>query len=238
MAASGLILIIPEKGDEERDAVASAWQRAGGAVLRLGRFWEPPALDPRRVRLYGGESFCLVVAHQLGLELLSPRDDLLLAVPPGWLRRRVTSLALGEVLVSPFPAFVKPAVPKLFRGQVYSSAEELQAECTGLPVETIVLVSEVVAFGAEARAFVLDGQVLDCALYEGVGDVHAAVAAARAVAAAVPVPRSVVLDVGFIPGAGWAAIEFNAAWGAGLNGCAAALVWPAIAGATVVPGAA
>jgi hypothetical protein len=38
----------------------------------------------------------------------------------------------------------------------------------------------------------------------------------------------VVVDVGLIAGRGWAVIEFNAAWGAGLNGCDPEKVLPAI----------
>jgi hypothetical protein len=38
----------------------------------------------------------------------------------------------------------------------------------------------------------------------------------------------VVVDVGFIDGRGWAVVEFNAAWGAGLNGCDPDKVLPAI----------
>lgn len=33
-----LTLVIFDKADPERDAVASAWTSAGGDVLRLGRF--------------------------------------------------------------------------------------------------------------------------------------------------------------------------------------------------------
>jgi hypothetical protein len=36
------------------------------------------------------------------------------------------------------------------------------------------------------------------------------------------IPTTCVLDAGFIPGRGWALIEANATWGAGLNGCDAA----------------
>jgi hypothetical protein len=48
----------------------------------------------------------------------------------------------------------------------------------------------------------------------------------------VELPRSVVVDVGFVADRGWAVIEFNAAWGAGLNGCNAAKVLPAILAAS------
>ena len=78
--ARDLVLVIADKPDIERDAVAAAWQAAGGEVLRLGRFWDPPALDAARVRIYGAEAFAQVLAQRLGLALLSPADDHALAL--------------------------------------------------------------------------------------------------------------------------------------------------------------
>jgi len=42
----------------------------------------------------------------------------------------------------------------------------------------------------------------------------------------------VVIDVGLIANRGWGVIEFNAAWGAGLNGCDPEKVLPAILAAS------
>ena len=36
---------------------------------------------------------------------------------------------------------------------------------------------------------------------------------------AAPLPPAVVVDVGLIEGRGWAIVEANAAWGAGICGC-------------------
>lgn len=52
---------------------------------------------------------------------------------------------------------------------------------------------------------------------------------------AIVLPRAVVVDVGFVAGRGWAVIEFNAAWGAGLNGCNATTVLPAVLAASGLP---
>jgi hypothetical protein len=41
-----------------------------------------------------------------------------------------------------------------------------------------------------------------------------------------------VMDVGLVPGTGWVVIEFNAAWGAGLNGCDPNRILPAIEAAS------
>lgn len=81
----GLTLLIPEKADPERDAVACAWRQDGGSVLHIGRFWSPPEMDRQRVHLYGNDTFCLVLAQKLRLELVSPPDDLFLTVDPAWL---------------------------------------------------------------------------------------------------------------------------------------------------------
>ena len=62
LGTTDLTLVISDKPDLERDAVAEVWSAAGGEVLRLGRFWEPPAIDPRRARVYGADAFCHVVA--------------------------------------------------------------------------------------------------------------------------------------------------------------------------------
>jgi len=45
-------------------------------------------------------------------------------------------------------------------------------------------------------------------------------------------PMTVVVDVGFVGGRGWTVIEFNAAWGAGLNGCNPERFLPAIVAAS------
>jgi hypothetical protein len=157
------------------------------------------------VRVYGADSFCLVLQQKLGFALCSPADDLLLQVPPRFLQRQLAKRTLKEARSVAFPIFIKPVTPKQFRGAVYKSADELTQECRGLAPNTAVFATERVTLTAEVRSFVLDGRVLDAALSELV--------------AAMTLPRTVVIDVGFVADRGWAVIEFNAAWGAGLNGC-------------------
>lgn len=231
LSTKGLNLLVSDKPDVERDALADAFAQGGGEVHRLGRFWDPPVFDPATVRVYGADSFCLVLQQKLGFGLCSPADDLLLRVPSPFLKRQLAQRTLADALSS-LPAFVKPVTPKQFRGAVYTSPEDLAAECRGLPQETAVFVAETVTLTAEVRSFVLDGHVLDAAVYEG----NAALADANAfiteLVQRVELPRSVVVDVGFVADRGWAVIEFNAAWGAGLNGCNAIRVLPAIIAAS------
>ncbi|MCE9574027.1 MAG: ATP-grasp domain-containing protein [Deltaproteobacteria bacterium] len=230
--ATDLILVLPAKGDVERDQVAAAWLAAGGAIERLDRFWEPPPLDARRVRLYGADAFCLVLAQLYGLELLAPPDDLIADVPAALLQRAVAITTLGAALSGPFPRFVKPLMPKQFAAGVHDR-DALARVTAGLPDDTPVIVSEVVTLDAEARSFVLDGRVVTTAIYAGAGDVSAAAALATAIAALPAVPRTCVIDTCLVRERGWAFLEANAAWGAGLNGCDPVAVLPCLAAATI-----
>lgn len=133
------------------------------------------------------------------------------------------------------PAFVKPVTPKQFRGAVYFSPDSLAAECQGLPESTPVFVAERVTLTTEVRSFVLDGQIIDAAAYEGSADLSDARAFIAELLRAMPLPHTVVVDVGYIADRGWAVIEFNAAWGAGLNGCSATKVLPAVLSASGQP---
>lgn len=223
---SGLLLLIPDKPDPERDSVAAAWRESGGEVLRLGRFWTPPAVDRARTRVYGPEVFCLVLAEKLQLELVSPADDIIRTVPYELLRRRAAIQSLGEVLDSAYPLFSKPVIPKQFSGRVYTSRTDLEQETRGIPRDTAVLQSEVVQIEAEARAFILDGRALTISVYEG--EASAPERFVENLASRTSIPQTCVLDVGLVPREGWVFLEANASWGAGLNGCDARLALPSI----------
>lgn len=224
--AEGLTLLLPARADEERDAVAAAWSARGGAVLRLERFWEPPPLRAHAVRLYGPEGFALVLAQKLGLELVSPPDAWLTTLDRSWLGRPVERAVLGAVLEGAFPLFVKPLVPKAFAARVYPNPAVLRRVTEGIDPRDEVLVSPPVRFGCEVRVFMREGRVVAAGLYEGtpppggaVQAVAGAAAAAGRLAGAVKLPRTLVVDLGWLEGAGFVVVEANATWGSGLNGC-------------------
>jgi hypothetical protein len=104
-----------------------------------------------------------------------------------------------------------------------------------LDAQTQVIISEIVAIVAEARAFILDGRVCDLALYEGDADRQGAEELATQSASTHRdlMPRAYVLDLAFAEVQGWFILEFNSAWGAGLNGCSAEKVLPCIEAATL-----
>ena len=111
-----------------------------------------------------------------------------------------------------------------------------------------VLVSEVVHWTCEFRGFVLDRTLQTLSLYarDGAPQEHldyactpdelaAATAFVNSVLAdaRVDLPRATVIDVGQIEGRGWACVEQNAAWGAGLYGCQPAAVLRVVEHASV-----
>lgn len=227
-----LILVVPEKDDAERDQLARVWYECGGEVSRLGRFWDPPPYERERVRVYGSVAFCQVLALKLDLSLVTPADDLILTLPAEARKRMMWSARLGDAEKITYPCFIKPMVPKLFQAAVYDSARSLAAVCVGLADDTLLLCSEPITLISEVRAFILDGKILDLAVYEGEADIKQARRYLEALIETAVLPRTVVLDVGHMGARGWCVIEANAVWGAGLNGCAADKVWPAIAAAT------
>lgn len=103
MKTTGLNLLIPDKPDVERDAVARAFESCGGAVHRVARFWDPPHFDPPTVRVYGADAFCLVLEQKIGFTLCSPSDELLLSVPARFLNRQIARRTLGETPSADFP---------------------------------------------------------------------------------------------------------------------------------------
>jgi hypothetical protein len=216
--SDGLQLLVPAKGDSERELVAEAWITGGGSVLWLDRFWEPPIVDRAHARLYGNHTFCLVLAQKLNLTLVSPPDDFLVTLDPKWLKRDLRLQSILQSLSERFPRFVKTLVPKLFRAAVYQTPLELERECTGLPSDTLIISSEVVEVMAECRFFLLHQKVQASSVYEGNADLESAQLFVSSFLREIQLPAACVLDVALID-RGWMILETNAVWSAGLNGC-------------------
>ncbi|NLR66975.1 ATP-grasp domain-containing protein [Chitinophaga varians] len=231
------ILLIPEKTDVELDAVAAAWADRGGEVRRLGKYWvRDETIAGRPVAVYGNQAFAFVLAQLYGAELLSPDDTLITRLGVRWSRRTISLREAGALRETDFPIFVKPVIPKMFRPGIFNTLADFREATGTLPPEEAVMMSSVVSpIIAEARCFVLNGQVKDIALYEGEADLFAGEAFVNAFLQhhAGDLPAAVVVDIACSPQTGWFVLEFNASWGAGLNSCDAALVVDCITAATV-----
>ncbi|HEU4883655.1 MAG TPA: ATP-grasp domain-containing protein [Longimicrobium sp.] len=224
-----LILTPRHTGDSQ--LLWRAALRRGWHVERL-QTWRIPA-QLREVAepvLYVEALFGPMLAEELGVQLREPPDDWLVRLPAEYRLRDIRLTTLGEARASSIPMFVKPPADKSFAARVYTGAELPD----GLPDDMPVLVSEVVAWESEFRCFVLDrelrtfslyarhGQLQDDEEYASTVDEDAALTdfVSRLLAdPRVELPRAIGVDVGVIAGRGWACVEANGVWGAGIYAC-------------------
>lgn len=185
---------------------------------------------------YGSQTFCEVIAQQMGWNLKQNSFDWLSKVHPYYLKRKVDFMTLGEAKKITERKFIKPADDKCFDARVYEPG-------TFAPHHLIddsypVLVSEPVDFDLEYRCFV-NGSVRTWSNYimfdhvaeprfwdmvpTNEGSTPSDLVNSFLYDASVhnwdiiTVPS--VIDVGRIKGKGWAIIETNQAWASGLYGC-------------------
>lgn len=186
---------------------------------------------------YGSQTFCEVIADQMGWQLKQNSFDWLARVPEKFLKRQVQFMTLAEAKKIRERKFIKPADDKCFEAKVYEAGEFKAPEV--IPEDYPVLVSDVVEFDLEYRTFVLHGYPVawsNYVCYDHIADPN--------YWDMVPIKYSEdplermlpwefvqelcrshivtgpsVVDVGRIKGKGWAIIETNPAWASGLYGC-------------------
>lgn len=241
-------LLLPPRYTSDSQGLWRVASRINWRTHRLQgwRAPEPESLTPPLV-LYGEPLFVATIAQQLGIGLIEPPFDWLTQLPADLLGREVRALTLGQLPQVAFPAFVKPADDKCFPAAVYDSLEALYDAIQlreSLPLQTPILTSTPVVWHTEYRFFVREGAVMTGSLYSLAGELIEAGAqdpqpqqaqttlpdAQHFTQALVEqlqqggeegtlVPPAVVIDVGWIQGHGWAVIEANPCWGAGLYKC-------------------
>lgn len=224
-------LIFTPRFTDDSQALWKAAGEMGWATERLAGWRVPGHLrqvpDPV---LYGEALFGPALAEQLGIELINPPEDWLVRLPFEHKKRLITLGTLGSERRRSAPAFIKPPNDKSFAAGIYRGTD-LPAD---YPDDMPVLVSEVVEWEKEFRCFVLDRRLCTYSLYSRRGELQrdqgfeSEEAEDRELEAfigrlladpRVDLPPAVVIDVGCITGAGWACVELNAAWGAGIYGC-------------------
>jgi hypothetical protein len=227
-------LILPPRYTDDSIALWRAATAIGWTVRRLQGWRAAPDSSIEEPVPYGEPLFVVTVAEQLGLAALEPPLDFL-ACMPEHLRRRDVRFGRGADIAScRFPAFLKPADDKCFPAAVYQSASEL--ERFGIPDATPILWSEPVSWNVEFRCFIVSRRCLTLCAYarnhglaqaedgswpssdaelSTVNDFLLALLSCTDIA----LPPAVVIDVGLIAGRGWAVVEANPCWGAGIYGC-------------------
>jgi hypothetical protein len=228
------MLVLSPRYTADSRTLRTAAGAAGWGVERLGGWRAPGRLRSRDVVLYGEPLFVEVIAAQLGLAMLDAPPDWLPGLPERHRKRRIETSTLGEARALTGPAFIKPADGrKGFEGAVYTDGAGLPP-ASAHPDDTPVLVADPVTWEIEFRCFVLEGRVATLSPYLRHGELaqdengqwptssdecSQAQEYAAELLAEVDVPPAIVVDVGRIEGQGWAVVEANSAWGAGVYGC-------------------
>jgi hypothetical protein len=214
-----------------RVALQVGWQ-----VERLGGWEVPERLLQRRLIFSGEFGYIQVIAHKLSWVLLDAPHDWLLCLSWNYRQRSIERKMLADARKLAQPTFVKHATGKAFVAGVYASGADLPMESQSLSKATPILIAEPVHWEIEFRFFVLERRVMTFSSYwrgdrstrlddgsweawpkeeEEAHDFLEMLLADPAVL----IPPAIVIDVGKIRGRGWAVIEANAVWAAGVYGC-------------------
>jgi len=215
------LLLIPDKPDLERDEIAKIWEEHGGEVKRIGKFWIKPEVGNKRVSIYGNDSFCLVLAQILGIEMVMPKDEMIAALPKRHIKREIEIKSISDISEISFPRFIKPVKPKLFKAEVFKSIESLKQKIKKIEDTELLICSDVIKVDKEIRSFILNRKIKDLAFYEGSGAINEPREFIEEFLETcdLELPNTFVLDIGFNEKDKWFVIEFNSSWGAGLNFC-------------------
>lgn len=216
------VLLIPDKADIERDSIADSWKNNGGEIKRIGKFWERPNIDSKkRITIYGIDTFSLVLAQVLEIKLIEPKDESISELDFKWIKREIQILKIEEINETLFPIFIKPVKPKTFKSRVYDDFDSFTKEVKGIEQNEKIIKSNIIEIESEVRAFILNNEILDMAIYEGNSDLNSAKEFLTDFLqnCTIDLPKTYVIDLGHNQTNGWFVIEFNSSWGAGLNSC-------------------
>lgn len=223
-------LVLSSRHTADDQALWRAAIQRDWATARVRGITVPDIADPD-IAIYVEALLAPTIADILKRSLLDPSESWLVELPEEYRKREIRLTTLESARRATVPAFVKPPNDKSFTAQVFERGADLP---DAYDDETPVLVAEPVSWTSEYRCFCLDGKVLTASPYLLDGELAAHVdfvapseelAEARTVANNVlaatraSTPRAIVIDVGIIADRGWAVVEANGAWGAGIYGC-------------------
>ncbi|MFI5380754.1 MAG: ATP-grasp domain-containing protein [Tepidisphaerales bacterium] len=242
------LLLLAPRISEDSVALWKAAGRVGWTTERLSSWQAPEELSQADLAVYAEPLFVAAIADTLGLAMIEPSLDWLPSLPRELLRRRIYRSTLKDARSLRSPAFIKAVNDKTFPAAVHEAGLRIAADDV-LSDDTPVLISDVVQWEDEYRCFVLDGRVQTASIYWRDGCLarnddgswmnddcvfNDAIEFAEQVLGrpGLASPPAFVLDVGRIRGQGWAVIEGNSAWAAGIYGCDPERVLPAVYRAT------
>jgi len=229
-----MLLLLPPRLTPSTVLLQEAAEKQGWQVERLAN-WRAPAgvnLDAG-VLAYGEPLFVSAMADALGLALIEPAFDWLAKLPFRYTKRQISFTTLGQARKIKRTIFAKPADDKCFPAAAYSCGADIKASSL-LPSSIPVLISEVVDWEVEYRFFIRDRQIAASSVYlrhghlvdcNGPDSDHGEQKQVTTFVESllcdleVDLPPAVVIDAGKIRERGWAILEANPVFGAGLYCC-------------------
>jgi hypothetical protein len=229
------LLVLPPRFSTDSVALWRAATALGWDAERLHGWEIPGRLRERRLAIYGETFFVEYVAQQTEHVLIQPTFDWLPDLPERYRRRAVGFSSLEAARNMDGPLFFKPTDNKEFVARVYASGADLPGDDV-LPGDTPVLYAEPVTWEVEFRCFIRERRIATISPYLRGGELAQApdgswpvteqelqeVAAFAADVLQDPeanVPPACTLDVGVVRDRGWAVVEANPVWAAGIYGC-------------------
>ena len=221
-------------------------QNLGWETLRLDGDQLPSWFQPpdNEIAFFYTAPHVFDLASQLGRKMIGCPPDWTINLPQELLHRDLRQMTLAEALQLGGKNFVKHALSKAFPAAIYETQE--LAEATGkIHPAALVHVGEPVRWINEFRCFILNRRVLTVSPYV----YHGTIAADYDSFPEVPdtelqlvhefaesilqrpdvsSPPAFVLDVGLIAERGWAVVECNECWAAGIYACDPKLVLQAL----------
>jgi hypothetical protein len=230
-------LIVSSRYSTDSQALREIAQYLGWDTLRLDGRRIPDWFDPPddQNALFFTSPLAFEIAEQLSCTMLGCPPDWTVKLPTEFLMRELRQMTLGQALELPGKSFVKHSVSKAFPSTIYSSAALADAASNVAP-NALVHVGEPVEWSVEYRCFVIDRKIVAISPYKRYGEIindhsnllgatQTEIENARRMAESlfnssiVACPPGFVLDVGFIEGRGWAVVECNECWAAGIYAC-------------------
>ena len=224
-------LVLTPRFTDDSQLLWRAAGRLGWNIERLQTWRIPDHLKSlNEPVLYAESLFGPMLAEQLGIQIENPPEDWLPTLPERYRKRCVVLTTLAQARLGAATAFIKPPNDKSFPAQVYQPSQLPE----GYDESMSVLISEIVTWETEFRCFILDRALQTFSLYarfgvlqEESGFQHSDVEEQGLrqfldevlADGSVRLPKATVIDVGWVTGKGWAVVEQNAAWGAGIYAC-------------------
>lgn len=241
-------LVLYSRLSEDSRRLRKAAQALGWDTLRLEGTRLPEWFEPAaETALFMTAPSAFQVADQLGRVLLGCGALWLPGLSECWLRREVEAMPLEQALRLRTPRFIKHSVSKAFEARVFEPGDLVDATAALAPT-AILHVAEPVVWEVEYRCFVCRGEVVAISPYRRGAliysdeddlassdeEVEKAREFAGSLLRAVSCPPAFVLDVGLIADRGWAVVEPNECWAAGIYGCNPQAVLPVLTASCVL----